>query len=246
VRGVARGLDRAVLPSVQSCVNSGVWEACKVVCVCVLCGMRLLRYDFADQALFSQHLHRFGSVTQASVDDTLEHIIECCGSTNDVMHIKVVGVLHEVIVDDKSTLAAWKSSPFKCATLVNDNVPRCLFFARLWLHSTAFLFGDEVLSLRDVEKDCAVLSILPPDRDSTTTWPSPLEEDKLCEHLTAQLADLEAFAPSFVKAVCYVYRNTMSLAHGPLAMWRELWQGADAGDKPRHLTVYDGILQFDR
>jgi len=202
------------------------------------------RYDFADQALFSQHLHRHGSVTQASVDDTLRHITECCGSTNDVMHIKVVGVLHEILVDDKSTLEAWKSSPFKCATLIHDKVPMCLFFARLWLLSTAFLFGDEVLSLRDVEKGCAVLSILPPDRDSTSTWPSTQEEQKLCDHLTAQLADLEMFAPSFVKAVCYVYKNALALTHGgPLAKWRTLWEGAGAG--PRPLTVYEGILQFD-
>jgi hypothetical protein len=114
------------------------------------------RHDFADQAQFSQYLHRQGSLNQDSVKATESHIVECCGSTDDVLRIKVVSVLHQMLIEDGTTLEAWRSSPFKCPKMFNSNLPRALFFARLWLHSTAYLFGDEVLSLRDVEKDCAV------------------------------------------------------------------------------------------
>jgi hypothetical protein len=197
------------------------------------------RYDFADQALFSQHLHHEGVITQVSVRDTAEHIIECCGSIDDVMYIKVVGALHQLMVpaEDGISLEAWRALPFSCAASYPDKVPRGLFFARLWLHSTAFLFGDEVLSLRDLEKDCAVLSMLPSSRDDAIEWPSSIEKKALREHLTSQLGDLELFAESFVEAVCYVYNEATKL-HNPAVEWERIGRGSH--------SVFDGVVEFDR
>lgn len=204
--------------------------------VCLLC---CARYDFADQVLFSQHLHHHSSVTQASVRDTAKHITECCGSIDDAMYIKVVGALHQLLVpvEDGTSLEAWKALPMSCAALSTDKVPRGLFFARFWLHSTAFLFGDEVLSLRDVEKDCAVLSMLPSSRDDANEWPSSIEKKALREHLTAQLGDLELFAESFVEAICFAFKKAV-VAHDPVIEWERIRSCA--------ATIHEGIIEFDR
>jgi hypothetical protein len=208
------------------------------------------RYDFADQALFSQFLHHRGTTSLASVEDTSKHIIECSGSTDDVMLIKVVSVLYQLLVSDGFTLEPWKASPFASTILNNMNIAKCLFFARLWLQSTALLFGDEVLSLRDVEKDCAVLSIMFSDRDQAIPWPASRDKVLLQEHLTAQLADQERFAPSYVEAVCYVFNQCMKLPHNPVTEWTQRWKAAhDAAQQHAGLgspiSIKQGILDFD-
>ncbi len=87
------------------------------------------------------------------------------------MHIKVVGVLYQLLIKNGSTLEPWKALPFSSTLLHDDKIAKCLFFARLWPQCTGTLFGDEVLSLRDVEKDCAVVSILFKSRDDRIPWP---------------------------------------------------------------------------
>ncbi len=211
--------------------------------------MSLHSYDFADQALYSQFLHHRGTTSLASVAATADHIIECSGSTDDVMHIKVVGVLYQLLVKNGSTLEPWKALPFSSTLLHDDKIAKCLFFARLWLQCTAMLFGDEVLSLRDVEKDCAVVSILFKSRDDRIPWPSEREKEKLQEHLIAQLGDQELFAASIVEAVCYVYNQFMKMGHTPVMEWGKRWK--TAFDAQEHaglgnpISIKQGILDFD-
>ena len=147
-----------------------------------------LRYTSRDQSLCSRYLHH------SIGTDTQGRIIECCGSPDDVFHIRVVAAVHGILVKDQPSLLAWRASALTSSPLSDDSVPRCLFFARLWLHSTAALFGDDVLSLRDVDQHSPLLSILgtPSASVARSSWPLPSDEAALCRHLVGQLPALVA------------------------------------------------------
>jgi hypothetical protein len=85
-----------------------------------------------------------------------------------------------------------------------------------------------------------MLSILPANRDHAVPWPSDQEKQRLADHLTAQLADLELFARSFVEAVCYVFEQATALAHGPVQEWNGRYERAAPT-----LTIQRGIGEFD-
>ena len=205
------------------------------------------RYDFGDQVLFAQHLQHNRTLSQRSVEATRDNIIHCRGSVDEILEVKVLPELCEA-VGGGASLESWLSRPMSDLSPHSSRIPMTLLFARLWLQSTSMLVGDDMLSMRDIEKS-PILSALQHARQERAYVDDADVRRLLREFLKRQMSHLEKFSTKFVNAVLFVY----SLDAVTLPV-RQRWDSLTAPGKrvvaadgtARVCTIADGLRDFTR
>jgi hypothetical protein len=205
------------------------------------------RYDFGDQVLFAQHLQHNRTLSQRSVEATRDNIIHCRGSVDEILEVKVLPRICEVLGGGVD-LKTWRDRPMSDLSPHSSRIPMTLLFARLWLQSTSMLVGDDMLSMRDIEKS-PILSALQHARQERAYVDDADVRRLLREFLKRQMSHLEKFSTKFVNAVLFVY----SLDAVTLPV-RQRWDSLTAPGKrvvaadgtARVCTIADGLRDFTR
>jgi hypothetical protein len=203
------------------------------------------RHDLADLVLFAKHLQHNRTLSQKSVEATRSNIIHCRGSVDEIIDVKVVPKICEVL-GGGADLRTWFQRPMSDLRPHASRIPSTLLFTRLWLQSTSMLIGDDMLSMRDVEKS-PMLSALQHPREDQCYRDDVAVGRSLMSYLTRQMWHLKSFSESFVKAIVFVY--SLDAVMTPLRRkWEEL-TAADLtevleGGARRPLSVASGLQQF--
>jgi hypothetical protein len=202
------------------------------------------RYDFADQVLFAQHLQHNRSLSQKCVEATRSNIIHCRGSVDEIIDVKVIPKIREVL-GGGADLRTWFQTPMSVLQPHVNKIPGTLLFTRLWLQSTSMLIGDDMLSMRDVEKS-PILAALQHHSESGCYGDDEVRRN-LNVNLSGQMGHLKSFSESFVKAIVFVY--SLDAVMTPLLLkWEELTASdlteLDDDGIAKPLSIASGLREF--
>jgi hypothetical protein len=199
------------------------------------------RYEYSDLYLFAKHMLPVGAKAAASSETVMRHVVQCRGSVDNAIEKMVHAHIHKRVAD-ASKLHDWLQSQAKdhlTPLPLSNHVPEVLLFSRMWLQSMSMLFGDGMLSMREIDDPHGIL-MRPLDCTGVHfKGDDQRTKAELEEKFKSQMLHMGDFAPVFVKAMTALYK------HVERDLLRQ-WDSLVADPRAESVTVEQLLRRFNR